>query len=122
MKKKRNHNKRLYERRRRRNEFALRMLPYRYNVKKRKNTHPLLVSCGHCKTPIAIYQKGGKGNLIKMQFPRILESAIDIRRKKGHFQCPNCRETLAKRGDFHGTETYWILRGKVNTKILSHYE
>lgn len=42
--------------------------------RKRRNTYPLEVSCGQCKTPVVIYEKGGKGNLIKMQLPRIIES------------------------------------------------
>lgn len=97
------------------------MLEYKYRLKKIKNTHPLLVSCGHCKTPVAIYQKGGKGNLIKMQFPRIAECTMDIVKNKGHLKCPSCNLTIAKRGDFHGTECFWVLRGKINTKRLSHY-
>ncbi|MDO5725654.1 MAG: hypothetical protein Q4P29_05045 [Tissierellia bacterium] len=97
------------------------MMKYRYKNKKMKNTHPLLVSCGHCKTPVVLYQKGGKGNLIKIQFPRVLECSMDIFNDRGHLICPNCKTVLAKRGDFHGTECFWVLRGKVNTKILSHY-
>ncbi|MGO1469557.1 MAG: hypothetical protein ACTHW2_06020 [Tissierella sp.] len=89
--------------------------------RKKRNTYPLQVSCGHCKTSIAIYAKGGKGNLIKMQLPRIIESQIDLKRNKGHLRCTNCRRELARKGAYNENITYWIIRGKVNTKRLDNY-
>lgn len=89
--------------------------------RKRRNTHPLEVSCGQCKTPVVIYEKGGKGNLIKMQLPRIIESKVDLKNHKGHLLCPNCGEELARRGTYKENLTYWIVRGRVNTRVLNNY-
>ncbi len=86
--------------------------------RKRRNTFPLEVSCGNCKTPMVIYEKGGKGGLIKMQVPRIIESEINLEEHEGHLLCTNCKEELAKKGTYNGNVTYWVIRGKVNTKRL----
>lgn len=89
--------------------------------RKGKNVHPLEVSCGHCKTPVVIYEKGGQGNLIKMQFPRIIETEVDLTNLEGHLTCPNCGAELARKGIYNDNLTYWIIRGQVNTKKLGHY-
>ena len=89
--------------------------------KKTKNGFPLEVVCGHCKTPILVYEKGGNGNLIKLQFYRIIESEFDLREHQGQLECINCGEILANRGDFHGNLTYFLLRGQVNDKKLRNY-
>ena len=86
-----------------------------------KNTFPLEVLCGHCKTPVLIYEKGGKGNLIKLQEHRIIESEIDLNKHQGHLHCPNCREDLANRGVYNGRLTFFIIRGKVNSRRLDNY-
>lgn len=87
--------------------------------KKKKNTHNLEVSCGHCKTPVVIYEKYGKGNLIKMQLPRIVKCIINLENHKGHLTCPNCKEELARQGTYNGNLTYWAIRGKINTKRIT---
>lgn len=89
--------------------------------KKKRNTYPLEVSCGHCKNPVAIYAKSGKGNLIKMQILRIIESEVDFESNKGHLLCPNCQNELAKKGTYDDNITYWIVRGKANTKRIDNY-
>ncbi|WP_031514108.1 hypothetical protein [Desulfofalx alkaliphila] len=89
--------------------------------RKKRNTFPLEVSCGNCKTPMVIYAKGSKGNLIKLQVHRIIASAVDLENNEGHLICTNCKEELAWKGSFDGNETYWIIRGKVNSKRLSGY-
>ena len=89
--------------------------------KKKRNTYPLEVSCGHCKTSVVIYAKGGKGNLIKMQIPRIIESEIDLENNGGHLLCHKCQSELAKKGTYDDNITYWIVRGKANTKRLDNY-
>ncbi len=89
--------------------------------RKRRNTFPLEVSCGTCKTPVLIYAKGGKGNLIKLQVHRIIESEVNLAEHEGHLLCSNCREELAKKGTYNGNEAYWIIRGKVNSRRLNNY-
>ncbi len=89
--------------------------------KKKKNTIPLEVSCGHCKIPILIYEKGGNGNLIKLQEHKIIESEFDLKNHKDHLRCLNCNEELANRGMYNGRLTYFIIRGQVNSKRLDNY-
>jgi len=87
--------------------------------RKKKDCYPLEVSCAKCKTPIAIYAKEGKGNLIKMQVPRIIEAEVDLEKLEGSLICINCNEELARKGTYNETVAYWILRGKVNTRRLN---
>lgn len=89
--------------------------------KKSKNTFALEVVCGSCKEPILIYEKGGKGNLIKLQSHRIIESEFNLKTHKGHLKCLICKELLANRGIYNDKLTYFIVRGKVNSKKLSKY-
>ena len=89
--------------------------------RKRRNTFALEVSCGNCKTPMVIYEKGGKGNLIKMQLPRIVESEINLENHEGHLLCIKCKEEIAMKGTYDENITYWIVRGKVNSKRLDNY-
>ena len=86
--------------------------------RKLKNTHLLEVSCGHCKTPVLIYEKAGKGNLIKLQVVRIKEAEVDLAGHKGHLRCTCCGEELAKEGTYLGRPTYWVIRGKINTREM----
>ena len=79
------------------------------------------MSCGKCKMPVAVYEKGGKGNLIKMQVPRIIESEIKLPVHEGHFTCPSCGMLLARKGKYNDNLTYWIVRGRVNTRKLNNY-
>lgn len=89
--------------------------------KRKKNTKALEVSCGHCKTPILIYEKAGNGNLIKIQEARIIESEFDLKNHKGHLICINCKEELACRGTYNGALAYFVIRGQVNNKRLDSY-
>lgn len=86
--------------------------------RKRKNTFTLEVSCGNCKTPVVQYAKAGKGNLIKMQLPRIISSEVNLEKHEGHLLCPNCNEELARKGTYDENVTYWVIRGKINSKRL----
>jgi hypothetical protein len=89
--------------------------------RKRQGTFPLEVSCGYCKTPVLIYAKGSKGKLIKLQYPRIIASKMDLQNHEGHLICINCRRKLATRGVFGENVTHWIVRGRVNTRELQRY-
>ena len=91
-------------------------------AKGKKRVRPLEVSCASCKTPVAIYQKAGKGGLIKMQFHRILEAEIDLDQAEGSFDCPNCGNSIARKGDYMGRPAYWIIRGQINTRWLKDYK
>ena len=70
---------------------------------------------------MVIYAKGGKGNLIKLQVPRIIASEVNFEKLEGNLLCSNCNEELARKGIYNGNVTYWIIRGKVNSKRLNNY-
>ncbi len=89
--------------------------------KKGKNTFTLVVSCGHCKIAVLRYEKAGKGNLIKLQEHRIIESIFNLKDQEDHLYCPNCKEQLANKGVYNGRLTYFVIRGKINSKKLDHY-
>jgi len=56
-----------------------------------------------------------------MQSHLIIESLIDMENNQGHLECPNCKMELAKKGTYKERNTYWINRGKINTKRLGNY-
>lgn len=89
--------------------------------RKVRNAFPLEVSCGYCKMPILIYAKEGRGNLLKLQVPRVIASEINLAQHPGHLVCPSCGKVLARRGMYNGDAAYWVIRGKVNSKRLEHY-
>lgn len=90
--------------------------------KKSKNTFPLEVVCGYCKTPVLMYEKSGNGNLIKLQEHRIIESEFDLKNHKTHLYCLKCKEKLANKGVYNGNITYFVIRGKINSKKSDNYK
>lgn len=97
-------------------------MKYKNNsMKKIRNTHPLMVSCSHCGQELLIYQKGGRGNLIKLQVHRIIESNIDLTKLENALNCPNCSEQIASLTEYNGKPTYYIIRGKARDKRMGHY-
>lgn len=87
-------------------------------MRKIKNTHLLLVSCNLCKTPLLIYQKGGRGNLIKIQTDRIVESEFDIDKMGNGLHCINCGNHLGSLRDYFGVPSYFLIRGMVNSRRM----
>lgn len=87
-------------------------------MRKVKNAQPLLVSCNLCKRELAVYQKGGRGNLIKLQVPRIVEAEFDLADLSNALLCPNCGTQLGSLSDYRGNPTYFLLRGLTTTKRL----
>ena len=67
------------------------------NCKKVRGSHILAVSCAHCKTFIANYQKVGESNFVKMYNERIIDGVIDFSERHGAIFCPNCNERIATR-------------------------
>ena len=43
-----------------------------------QGNHTLVISCAYCKTDIAVYQKVGKGGLLRMYVERIVKGSIDL--------------------------------------------
>ncbi len=86
--------------------------------RKSRNSFFLEVACSHCKNAVAVYEKAGRGNLIKMQLVRIRESQVDLEELEGQLSCPFCDRPLAKKADYRGRPALWIIRGSVNTRKL----
>jgi len=67
------------------------------NCKKIRGSHLLEVSCAYCKCFIALYQKVGESNFVKMYNDRIIEGSIDFSQYHGAVVCPNCGARVATR-------------------------
>lgn len=87
------------------------------HVQHKNKFYPLEVACAHCKTPVAIYLKGGNGGLIKMQVHRIKEAESNVfQEQPPAWYCHHCQAQLANLSDYKGKPAYWIIRGQINTK------
>ncbi|HHX11032.1 MAG TPA: hypothetical protein GX729_06670 [Firmicutes bacterium] len=89
--------------------------PYHRKV---KGSYTMLVLCGRCKNEIVLYQKVGRGRLLRMYVDRIIRSSVDLSGKPGALHCPNCNELLATRMALKRkhTEAYVMVRGAYNTR------
>jgi hypothetical protein len=90
------------------------------HYRKVKGSYTLLICCGHCKSDIAVYQKVGKGNLLRMHIDRVVKSSVDLSEKPGALLCPNCNEQLGTKVTLKrkNKEVYIMTRGAFNTKML----
>lgn len=88
--------------------------------KKMKNSFLMLVTCAFCKEKIALYQKVGKGGLLRMHIERIIESSVDLTSEDKGLRCPNCNKLLASRSFLkrENNFAYNMIRGRYNTSIL----
>lgn len=53
------------------------------------------VYCGNCKRKIALYQKVGRGNILRMYLNRIIESSVDLTNLPEKISCLNCKQHIA---------------------------
>lgn len=67
------------------------------NCKKVRGSHLLEVRCAYCKCFIALYQKVGESNFVKMYNDRIVEGSIDFSLYHGAVFCPGCHARIATR-------------------------
>ena len=67
------------------------------HCKKIRGSHILKVTCAHCKTFIAHYQKVGESNFVKMYNNRIINGALDFGQYHGAIFCPGCKQRIATR-------------------------
>jgi uncharacterized protein YbaR (Trm112 family) len=88
--------------------------------KKVRGSHLIIVSCGHCKTDLALYQKAGRGRLLRMYVERIIKSAVDLAPRPGALFCPQCNRQLATRVTLKRKkkEAYIMIRGVFNAREL----
>lgn len=66
--------------------------PYYKNIRR---SFLLMVRCGQCKNDVAIYQKVGRGNVLRMYVPRIVKCAVDLTSLPNRLDCPNCEQHIA---------------------------
>lgn len=90
------------------------------HFQKVKKAFPLALSCGHCKTVFATYQKVGKGNILKMYIDRIEYSTLDINPPSSLLECPSCHTNLGvlQVEKKTGKQFYVPKAGSVNKKKL----
>ncbi len=88
--------------------------------RKVKGSFILLVSCGYCKADIAIYQKVGKGGLLRMYIDRIVKSSIDLSTRPNALFCPHCQKQLAVKVTLRrkNKEAYRMIRSAFNSRVL----
>jgi hypothetical protein len=86
------------------------------HYRKVRGFHLILVSCSYCKANFALYQKVGKGVLLRMYVDRIVKSAINLSSKPGALFCPVCKKQLATRVTLKrkNKEAYIMIRGAFN--------
>lgn len=93
------------------------------DYRKVKNSFLLIVSCAHCKNEIALYQKVGRGGLLRMYVERIVKSSVDLSKKPRGLFCPNCGEQLGARVTLRRkkSDAYRMIRSAFNTKTVDNY-
>ncbi len=86
--------------------------------RKIKGSTNIVVSCGFCKKDIALYQKAGRGRLLRMYLDRIIRSAVDLAPQPATLCCPYCKKQLATRVLLRrkNIEAYILIRSAYNTK------
>ena len=67
------------------------------NCRRVRGSHLLEIVCAKCKTFIALYQKVGESNLVKMYNDRITHGCVDFAEYHGAIYCPTCKERIATR-------------------------
>lgn len=84
--------------------------------KKTKNTFLMLVICGMCKDEILLYEKKGKGNLLRAHINRIIESNVLL---NDELKCSNCNNILGYKVFIKDKNkyVYKMIRSNYNTKI-----
>ena len=88
------------------------------NCRKVRGSHILEVGCARCKQFIALYQKVGGSNFVKMYNDRIIEGAIDFNEFLGALFCPGCGVRIATRYVTRpdGKEAYRLVPSAFNKK------
>lgn len=91
--------------------------PYRKKIKK---SFLLNIRCGQCKKDFAVYQKVGRGNVLRMYVSRIIECAVDLKPLPSQLNCPNCGQYIADKIELKEKSAiaYRMRRSSYNTGEL----
>lgn len=85
-------------------------------MKKVKKTLPMQVSCGRCKEAVILYQKKGKGGLLRLYLERVVESEMPL--TEHDLVCPYCQTVMGHRIEAKNKICYKMRRGLYNTNWL----
>lgn len=85
-----------------------------------KKSFLLNIFCGQCKEDFAVYQKVGRGNVLRMYVPRIIECAVDLKPLPNRLVCPNCGQHIADKIALKEKSAiaYRMRRSSYNTKEM----
>lgn len=91
--------------------------PYQKNI---RGSFLLNVRCGQCKEDFALYQKVGRGNILRMYVPRIIKCAVDLHLLPNRLECPNCGQPIADKIELNnqGKIAYRMNRSSYNTQEI----
>lgn len=80
-------------------------------------SHALDITCEHCNSHIAYYQKDGPGLLKRMYVDRFIDSHPD----GDQLHCPSCQQHLGTKINYKKEDrpAYRMFVGSVNKKIIS---
>ena len=85
-----------------------------------KRSFLLNIRCGQCKEDFAVYQKVGRGNVLRMYVPRIIKCAIDLISLPEKLNCPNCGQYIADKVELKDRNAiaYRMIRSTYNTEEI----
>jgi len=91
--------------------------PYHKEIKK---SFLLNIRCGQCKEDFAVYQKVGRGNVLRMYVSRIVECAVDLKPLPNRLNCPSCGQYIADKIELKEklTIAYRMRRSSYNTEEI----
>ncbi len=90
------------------------------DYKKTKKSYNLKILCAYCKSETLLYEKVGKGGVIRLYMTRIVEGNIDFIKLDKILQCPNCGEHLGIKGfdEKRNAEIFNMIKGSFNVKKI----
>lgn len=91
--------------------------PYQKDIRR---SFLLMIRCGQCKEDFAKYQKVGRGNVLRMYVPRIIECAVDLTSLPNQLNCPNCGQHIADKIELkeQAKIAYRMNRSSYNTQEI----
>lgn len=91
--------------------------PYKRDVRR---SFLLMIRCGQCKEDFSVYQKVGRGNVLRMYVPRIIKCAVDLTALPSRLECPNCDQHIADKIELKDQAkiAYRMNRSSYNTQEI----
>lgn len=96
-------------------------MKFKYNIKNKKGSYVLEVSCANCKTPVFIYQKRGVGSVIRIHPDRIIESEVNFETLDSSLFCSKCKFQLLNKKVTPEKTFFRVIRAHINAKKLKSY-